>query len=319
MTVSRRDLMRAGGAVVAAAALGDVTACAHSGKSAGNQSSTLTMRWWGGDARTKAYQAALAAYAQTHKSITVKTEFSGYDGYFDKFDADVASDKVADIIQMDTGLVGEYAGLGVLRPLDEYVGNRLDLSGFPDALLDAGKVDGKLYGVPSGTGGVLVTYDTTVLKGAGITLPNAGWTWDDLATYAAKVTKTLGGKIDGVSDGGGDDVGAFQVFLRQRRKDLFTDAGQLGYTGADLEEWLTYWDGLRKRHAAAPGEVTSAAHNDSTKNPLITGQAAMTFGSGLEISLPPLTSHELDFLPVPSGGPGSAEGAYLSGGVLLSI
>jgi multiple sugar transport system substrate-binding protein len=45
----------------------------------------------------------------------------------------------------------------------------------------------------------------------------------------------------------------------------------------------------------------------------------MTFGAGLEISLPSLTSHELDFVPVPARSAGTAEGQYLSGGVLLSI
>jgi multiple sugar transport system substrate-binding protein len=313
MTVSRRALLRLGGL----AALGGVTACAAD--EAETPSAPLRMMWWGGDARTKAYQEALAAYAKTHTSVTVQPEFSGYDGYFDKLDADVAGGTAADLIQMDTGLVSEYAGRGVLRPLDGYLGERLDLSAFPEALLAAGQVDGKLYGVPSGTGAVLVTYDATVLKGAGAAPPAADWTWSALTTYATKLTKTLGGKVYGVSDGGGDDVGAFQIFLRQRGKDLYTTDGKLGYTGPDLEEWLTYWDDMRKRRAAAPGEVTSEAHNDSAKNPLITGRVAMTFGSGLEISLPPLTTNELDFVPVPAGPAGSKEGQYLSGGVLLSI
>jgi len=317
ITVSRRGLIRLGGVAVSAAALGGLSACAA--KEAGEASSSLRMMWWGGDARTKAYQEALAAYSKTHSAITVKPEFSGYDGYFDKLDGDVAGDNAADIIQMDTALVSEYAGRGVLRSLDEYLGNQLDLSAFPDALLAAGKVDGKQYGVPSGSGAALVTFDATVLRGAGVTPPTSDWTWSGLSAYATKLTKALGGKVYGVSDGGGDDEGAFQVFLRQRSKDLYTADGKLGYAAADLEEWLTYWDGMRKRHAAAPGAVTSAAHNDSAKNPLINGQVAMTFGTGLEISLPPLTSHDLDFVPLPSGPVGSVEGNYLSGGVLLSV
>src|SRR5206468_10855694 len=108
--------------------------------------------------------------------------------------------------------------------------------------------------------------------------------WTDLAAYAATLTQKLGGRAYGVSDGGGDDVGAFEIFLRQRRKDLFTSAGALGYVEQDLQEWLTYWDELRKSKAAPPGDVTEAAHNDSAKNPLVTGHVAMTFGSGLEIS-----------------------------------
>jgi len=276
------------------------------------------MKWWGGDARTKAYQDALAAFGKSHTDFGVKTEFSGYDGYFDKFNSEIAGGTAPDLLQMDTALVSQYAGQGVLLPLDEYIGNSLDLTGFPDALLSAGRVDGKLYGVPSGTGGVLVTYDATVLKGAKVDPPAADWTWSDLTGYATKLTGALGGKVYGVSDGGGDDEGAFEIFLRQRRKSLFTAAGALGYTEQDLHDWLAYWDELRRRKAAAPGEITSAAHNDSAKNPLITGQVAMTFGSGLEISLPPLTSHDLDFVPVPRGPSGSAEGQYLSGGVLLS-
>src|SRR5262249_55763039 len=159
----------------------------------------------GGDARTKAYSDALAAYGRKYPSVTVTAQHSGYDGYFDKLDANVASGQAADVIQMDTALVVEYAGRGVLRPLDEYLGNELALDTFPDALLAAGKVDGKLYGVPSGTGGTLVTYDATVLKTAGVTPPPADWTWTDLRTYATKLTATLGGQVYGVSDGGGDD------------------------------------------------------------------------------------------------------------------
>jgi len=318
LTVSRRSLIRLGGVAAAAAAVPGLTGCGDK-KEAATPGVPLRMMWWGGDARTKAYQDALAAYGRARGSDPVKAEFSGYDGYFDKLDADVAGGNAADLIQMDTGLVKEYARRQVLRPLDGYLGNQLDLSLFPEALLAAGKVDGKLYGVPSGTGGVLVTYDVTMLRGVGAAPPQADWTWASLAGYATNLTKTFGGKVYGTSDGGGDDVGALQVFLRQRGKDLYTADGKLGYGAADLEEWLTYWDGMRKRRAAAPGEVTSAAHNDSKKNPLITGRVALTFGSGLEISLPPLTGHELDFLPAPAGPAGSAEGQYLSGGVLLSV
>jgi multiple sugar transport system substrate-binding protein len=302
---------------VAATALGGLAGCAD--KSAVRSRPPLRMMWWGGAARTKAYQDALAAFGRSHSDVTVQTESSGYDGYFDKFNAEVASGAPPDLLQMDTALVSEYAGRGVLLPLDEYVGHSLDVSAFPDALLAAGKVDNKLYGVPSGTGGCLVTYDATVLKGAGVEPPADDWTWTGLAGYAATLTTKLGGQVYGVADGGGDDVGAFEIFLRQRRKDLFTPAGALGYEEQDLEEWLTYWDELRKNKAAPPGDITEAAHNDSSKNPLITGHVAMTFGSGLEISLPPLTSHDLDFVPVPKGPPGSVEGQYLSGGVLLSV
>jgi multiple sugar transport system substrate-binding protein len=315
--ISRRGLLRLGGGLAAVTALGGAVGCA--GKTAASRQQSLRMMWWGGDARTKAYQTALAAFDRSHDDFTVQTEFSGYDGYFDRLNAHIAGGTAPDLLQMDTALVSQYAGQGALRPLDEYLGHDLDVSAFPDALLAAGRVGGQLYGVPSGTGGVLVTYDATVLKGVKADPPAATWTWADLTGYATKLTGTLGGGVYGVSDAGGDDQGAFAVFLRQRHKNLFTDDGALGYAKPDLHDWLTYWDEMRKRKAAPPGDITSAAHNDSAKNPLITGRVAMTFGVGLEISLPPLISHDLDFVPVPGGPSGSAEGQYLSGGVLLSF
>jgi len=182
LTVSRRSLIRLGGVAAAAAAVPGLTGCGDK-KEAATPGVPLRMMWWGGDARTKAYQDALAAYGRARGSDPVKAEFSGYDGYFDKLDADVAGGNAADLIQMDTGLVKEYARRQVLRPLDGYLGNQLDLSLFPEALLAAGKVDGKLYGVPSGTGGVLVTYDVTMLRGVGAAPPQADWTWASLAGY----------------------------------------------------------------------------------------------------------------------------------------
>lgn len=216
------------------AALQGATGCGNKRTEPGaaDEAATLRMKWWGGEARTKAYETALAGYTQAHPSVTVTPESSGYDGYFDKLDADIAGGLAPDVIQMDTALVGEYAGLNALLPLDDFIGNRIDLAGFPDTLLATGRVGGKLYGVPSGTGGALVTYDTTVLDGIGATPPTADWTWNDLGAYARKLTTGLGGKVYGVADAGGDDQGAFQIFLRQRRKDLFTADGRLGYTAA---------------------------------------------------------------------------------------
>lgn len=316
--LSRRRLLRLGGGALTAAAVAGLAGCGERQAGTGGARRDVRMTWWGGETRTKAYQDAIAAYGRQHSEVNVITTSSGYDEYFGALDAGIAGGTAADLLQMDTALVSEYAERGVLLSLDGYVGDRLNLDGFPDVLRIAGKVDGKQYGVPSGTGAVLVTYDATVLKQVGVDPPPADWTWDGLKTYATGLTKKLRGAY-GVSDGGGDDEGAYQIFLRQRRKDLFTADGALGYDREDLREWLTYWEDMRKAKAAAPGAVTSAAHNDASKNPLIGGLVAMAIGSGLEISLPPLTTHELDFVPLPSGPPGSVSGQYLSGGVLLCV
>ncbi|AXG79958.1 ABC transporter substrate-binding protein [Streptomyces paludis] len=317
-TISRRNLLRSAGVVAAATTFGSVlTAC--SGTGAGTTGGDLTMAWWGSDERHTAYQKALKAFTAKNADIKIKPRYSGYDGYFDKFNTQVSGGSAPDLVQMDTALVAAYAKKGVLAPLDEYVGKSLDLTGFSKSLLAAGTVDGKLYGVPSGIGVNIVTINVTGLKELGLTEPDKEWTWEELKSYAAKIYKASGGKIFGVDDGGGSTNQAFDIFAREKGQNLYTADGKLGYTRETLEEWWTYWAEMRKINASAGGAVTSSAHNDLTKNAVVIGKAMITFDSGLNNSGGSITGATLDFVPTPQGGwSGAREGNYVNGGVLLS-
>jgi multiple sugar transport system substrate-binding protein len=316
--ISRRGLLRIGGGLAAVTALGGtLAACGGTGASSG--SSDLVMTWWGSDDRHSAYKKALATFTKKNPSIKVKPRYSGYDGYFDKFNTQVAGGSAPDLLQMDTALVASYAKKGVLAPLDDYVGKSLDLTGFSKSLLAAGTVDGKLYGVPSGIGVNVLTINVTGLKKLGLAEPDKEWTWEDLKTYAAKVYKASGGKVFGVDDGGGSTNQAFDIFTREKGQNLYTAGGKLGYTEATLEEWWTYWAEMRKIHASPGGAVTSSAHNDLTKNAVVIGKGMITFDSGLTNSSGSLTGATLDFIPTPQGSwSGAHEGNYVNGGVLLS-
>lgn len=316
--ISRRGLLRIGGGLAAASALGGtLAACGGTGASSGG--GDLTMTWWGSDERHAAYKKALATFTKKNSGIKIKPRYSGYDGYFDKFNTQVAGGSAPDLLQMDTALVASYAKKGVLAPLDEYVGKSLDLTGFSKSLLAAGTVDGKLYGVPSGIGVSVLTMNVTGLKKLGLAEPDKEWTWEDLKSYAAKVYKASGGKVFGVDDGGGSTNQAFDIFAREKGQNLYTSEGKLGYTKDTLEEWWTYWAEMRKIHASGGGALTSAAHNDLTKNAVVIGKAMISFDSGLNSSSGSLTGATLDQIPTPQGSwAGAHEGNYVNGGVLLS-
>ncbi|MEV0182158.1 extracellular solute-binding protein [Streptomyces sp. NPDC050625] len=318
--ISRRTLFRTASGLAAAGALGGTLGACSGGTGAGSTNSKLTMIWWGSDERHAAYKKALTYFQQKNPKIKIQETYSGYDGYFDKFNTNIAGGSAPDLLQMDTALVAQYARKGVLAPIDEYVGKTLDLTGFSKTLLAAGTVDGKLYGVPSGIGVNQLTVNRTGLEKLGLKLPDREWTWADLKKIAQDVYKKSGGKTYGVDDGGGSTLQCFEIFAREKGQQFFSDDGKkLGFTSDTLQEWWEYWAEMRKTHASPPPAVTSAAHNDLTKNAVVIGKALFTFDSGVYGAGGSITNAQLDFLPTPQGDfSGAREGNFVNGGVLLS-
>lgn len=79
----------------------------------------------------------------------------------------------------------------------------------------------------------------------------------------------------------------FQLFLRQKRKDWFSEDGKsLGFDETDLVEWWTYWTDLRKAGVTPPADVTvAAASGDVAKSPVAKNQVAMGI-YGTAVTLP---------------------------------
>ncbi|MEV6590031.1 ABC transporter substrate-binding protein [Streptomyces acidicola] len=318
--ISRRTLFRTASGLAAAGALGSSLGACSGGTGAGSTSSDLTMTWWGSDDRHNAYKKTLKYFQEKNPKIKIRETYSGYEGYFDKFNTNVAGGSAPDLLQMDTALVAQYARKGVLAPLDSYVGKTLDLTGFSKTLLAAGTVDGKLYGVPSGIGVNQLTVNRSGLEQLGLTLPDREWTWADLRKTATDVHKKSGGKIYGVDDGGGSTLQCFEIFAREKGQQFFSDDGKkVGFTADTLQEWWEYWAEMRKANASPPPAITSAAHNDLTKNAVVIGKALFTFDSGVYGAGGSITDAQLDFLPTPQGDfSGAREGNFVNGGVLLS-
>ncbi|MFD9325041.1 ABC transporter substrate-binding protein [Streptomyces sp. NPDC060065] len=318
--ISRRTLFRTASGLAVAGALGSSLSACSGGTGAGSTSSKLTMTWWGSDDRHNAYKKALATFQKSNPKIKIQETYSGYDGYFDKFNTNIAGGSAPDLLQMDTALVAQYARKGVLAPIDEYVGKTLDLTGFAKTLLAAGTVDGKLYGVPSGIGVNQLTVNRSGLEDLGLKLPDREWTWADLKKISQDVYKKSSGKIYGVDDGGGGALQCFEIFAREKGETFFSDDGtKLGFTSATLQEWWEYWAEMRKLNASPPPAITSAAHNDLTKNAVVIGKALFTFDSGVYGAGGSITDAQLDFLPTPQGDwSGAREGNFVNGGVLLS-
>lgn len=83
--------------------------------------------------------------------------------------------------------------------------SRLDPGKFGAGYLKLYQQKGKQLGIPNETNVNGVFYNERLLKAAGLAIPTADWTWDDLFTYASKLTtkkgdKTTPGLVAGLLD-----------------------------------------------------------------------------------------------------------------------
>lgn len=269
-----------------------VTACSSGGKDAqsakpaqgaggeGSKQATknveLRMTWWGSQTRHDLTMKALKLFEEKHPGITVKPEYSGWDGYFDKISTQVAGNNAPDLIQMDYAFLADYAKRGSLLDLTPYTQSKeLGIEGHDKSMLTAGSIEGKLYAITLGVNAPGVVYNATVLQELGIEEPKESWTWKDFGDMATKIAKAKGKGYFGSIDISGT-TNIFEIATRQTGNPMFKN-GQYGGTKEDLVQWFQMWEELRKTGGASTPEVTAATTNALETRPISLGTAAMDF------------------------------------------
>ncbi len=321
--LSRRSFLGVAGAGVAGVTMAGVSACDKEpdrSKSDRAILKTIQMAWWGSTERHKRTQDALTAFSRKHPDIKVDSWFSAWNGYWDKLATQTAGGNPPDVIQMDYSYLGEYAHRGSLRPLDDVVPKVLDLSDFSADVLAAGRIDNKLYGVNAGINSMALITNLTMLKQLGIDLPDTTMTWADFATLAKQIGRKAPSGVFG-SQYAAYQSTALECWLRQRGKALFTADGALGFTAADLSEWIAYWEDLRRAKGAVPADVQAAAIGSDVANSMV-GRKRVPFDFAHSNQLTAYASvmkDELGLHMYPQGTAGSRPGQYLKPSQLMSV
>ena len=278
-TASRRALLRGvAAAALLAPASAMLAACGDDEPSTdANAAVELTIFWWGGDARAKMTDDALALYTAKHPNVTFKKTWQANAGYYDKLATLTAGGSAPDIFQIDDGALSEYAERNQTLDLTKYKDSKkIDVTKISEGLWKAGVVDGKFSGVPMGENTPGMIYDKGLLKTLGLPEPTNGMSWDDLITWAEHITMKSNGKVFGTMDPSAD-YKALWVWLRQQGKQLY-DGKKIGASAEDLVKWFDLWKGARDRMAAPPADVIHGANAGAVANQLVvTGKAATSF------------------------------------------
>jgi multiple sugar transport system substrate-binding protein len=233
MGATRRRIAATVGAVAAATLV--LSGCSTGGAAGSGGSElelskdpvTLTVTWWGSDARAELTNAAIDAFEEEYPNITVEGQYKDWAGYWDALATSTAAGDSADVLQMDEIYLASYADRGALYDVNQ-AGDLLDLSAFDDASLAAGQLDGAQYAVPVGVGVYAIVVNADLFEQYGVELPDdESWTWDDLAATAQELTDKSGGAIHGAGNLGGFDAGSVKYWARSAGGDLFNEDGEV--------------------------------------------------------------------------------------------
>ena len=279
---------------------------------------TIRLSWWGGDARIKATEEAVAGFEQAHPDIHVETEYSDWTGYWDKLAVQSAGGNAPDVMQMDELYLAFYGSMGSLLDLGK-ASDYLDMSGMDDSLKTMGQVEGAQVAVPMTTAQYGVIVNNDVLDELGLTLPDAdNWTWDEFTAFAQQVTEKSGGKdIGSIAPNNGYGL---QLWARQHGERLF-DGNRITISPETLASFLQLPADWAKNgiegSAERWSENTAAAMNDSDFGK---GRQAMMITQATMITpyAQAAGTENMTLVPMPQVKPG-AKTMYLKPGMYWAI
>ncbi|WP_342045816.1 ABC transporter substrate-binding protein [Bacillus sp. OTU530] len=302
-----------------------LTACGSSSStkeqaSAGGKSDAVKLRvvWWGAQTRHDATKKVLELYTKKHPNVTFVSEFSGWDGYWDKLATQAAGKNAPDIIQMDAQYLQEYAGRNQLADLS----SGIEVSDLDKNLVNTGKYKNKLYAVPLGNNATGLVVNKQALEKLGITPPKSDWTWDDLFQMAREIqTKLPKGKY-ALADFSASLLGSRTLYeeyqLGQGKGHLTSSNGK---ANIDKETWLKWnkiFSDLRKEGVVPPAEVSvSEKQYDPKQDLLLNGTVLIKAAFAAEYpSYEGVTPGAYDLVKVPDGKQASG---YLKPSMFWSV
>lgn len=196
----------------------------------------LTAGWWGTES-VHEYTIAAGDYYTEQTGIPIESTYLSWADYWDKMTVLAASGELVDIMRQDFSMLSQYAGNGLLAPLDEYIESGfIDTTNVDSSLLDGGYVNGSLYAINVGSNALCCICNTELIEGAGMTPPDETFTFDEFEAWQLEFTEKTG-KYATTLQFYANSTPMFESELRSAGKLLFKD-GALNFEAADLQSYL---------------------------------------------------------------------------------
>ena len=246
-------------------------------------SGTTVIRWafWGNEERIQLSQQAVDVYEAANPGVKVNIEPSGGTGdHFNKVDTQLAGGNGPDIIQMG-GNFPDYVNRNVILALDAYAGKGLNTAVIDAGSLDAGKINGKLYGITTGITVPALIYNKTMLEKAGLPLPPPSSTYDEFRSYLVSLKSKLPSGVWPMMDFGvtSSSTTPFGYWLRYNGTPIYDDVtNTTKVQPQDAQKYLELFKDYRDNGLVPPADVAASyPETSSDTSALVAGKVAITF------------------------------------------
>lgn len=289
---------------------------------------SITLNWWGSDARVKLTESAVKRFEQANPNIHVDMQYSDWGGYWDKLATSVAGDNAPDVMQMDESYFSSYASQGSLYDLSK-VSKYLDLGNMAAENKKAGQIEGKQYAAETSVTLIGVIVNMDILEELGITLPDTSkWTWKEYEDVCQQVVDKSNGQYVGTQPTfGGYD---FQIWQRQHGKRTMFTGNKVTIDKKLMSDYMQKaydWTHGKNPIAGSPdrwSEQFSAVNGTLQDSDMAKGKQALSFGSGglssqLAQYAKALGTENIKIVPMPADKSASRKYYYMKPGMYWSV
>lgn len=218
-------------------------------------------------------------YHQATPNVTINPVYAGsYAETRTKVQAAIKAGNTPAIALMFSIDLYSLLSMDAVYDFDQFCTEEADqqwISGFYDGFMQNSQTGGKTYGIPWQRSTILLYYNKDKFAEAGLDTEKAPATWEELSSYAEKLTNEDCYGIQIPSDKAGYAYWMLQTFCTQQNGfNLMNDTGTEVYFNDDRTiKALEFWKGLSEAGVQASGTTAWS----TTPTDFLEGKAAMIY------------------------------------------
>ncbi len=217
----RRWRTRTVAGIAAASLLLAVAGCASDGGGSGTAQSDegkLTLAFWGDASGISYYEQLIKMFNKQYPDIKIDIQpiaAQNQAGYASAIATRIAGGEDLDLVLLATEGLQLFGSKGLLEPLDPYMKKNAE---FVDSYWkdvdpnlrkwnsELASSDGGTYAIPGGFNTMGLYCNKDLFDAAGVTLPEADWTWDEFKAAGEAIKSATGAYLTNVGSGQFTDV-----------------------------------------------------------------------------------------------------------------
>lgn len=262
-----------------------------------NDTVTIKFSWWGGEERHDRTVEAIEKFQEKYPQIKVKVEFGEWTGFKKRMAMKIVGNEEADLMQINYDWLQTYSSDGNGFYNLSLLNDVLDLDNFSNDVLEYGKKNGIINGIPIAMNGKVLYYNKSILEKNGVSKYK---TWDEL--MQSRTEQYLDDEYPLEVSKINSWILPMAYVQESTGRSFINDDGTLGFTEEDMRTALNFYKELVDKKIVKDELVDS-------DNGLAGNKVASTIGwtsdaEKLQNNIKQLSEIEIGDVPSVSGGNG---------------